>query len=550
MDTQTTLALGHSSESLDVALNDLDEDPMCLLPLWKHLFLQPRIYPDDIEELCMHAFRWVDFRGCRETPTFEEVDPTLGGQARACFQHIMTREDLVKALTLEEEAVEKQNKKFHEAVKIMVAKQQEIFKKKGYPDPTKVDGYNVKIQNLEVWLTEKITDASTKLRQTQQKLDETNEFINSLVHSLVSQAFKQRQKEALAPDSKLLAELETLCLDDDEPTVSPQKKAAPTTNEPEKLMDEKKDPPAQNSLEGMTTAEDGQEAPVTSGPPGQEAPMTSGPPGQEAPMTSGPPGQEAPMTSGPAAEAPEAATNSGGVDGVASVDLKPAAGMEVAAVDSTPPTEPSSEPPAEVKTDGEQNTDAGALPDLTAQQKAFNQLQSLEDGPLKSALLNMCETMQSMKDRHASLNMSKNACMHVYNMHFKFISCACKWLVIQEAHTDGKLDLATAAQAALVRKDTSQLEAAVEIDYGAKYVQLNLRLLTCMHAKSRIPAAAAFSRLNMESVQLMLWLWGRRRRSCSTGLMASLRLGKPARADLGTMPKCASTGASKVICLQ
>ena len=172
------------------------------------------------------------YRGEHPNPSFEKVDPDLGPSARKLLEDMNALTDLKTTLASEEQAMNNQVNQCQRASRIMVDRQFQAFKAKGHENPEQVGLFNVQVRNIEVWLEGKINDVSARYKSLEAKFKSVSEDIHDKFDNLVAQAFKLRQAAAFAPDAELLAEsqepdldasllkeLEGLCLDtDDKPS--------------------------------------------------------------------------------------------------------------------------------------------------------------------------------------------------------------------------------------------------------------------------------------------------------------------------------------------
>ena len=395
LDTQTTIAFGHGTSSLDLMVTTcMDTDPDCLLPLGKHIFgTEPRSYPKDKDQLCVDALNWVAHRGMKETPSFEEIDPILGSTARMCYNDMVNRDKLLQQLQLEESVVEVKIQKFQDAVKIMTEKQVQVFRKKGYEDPTKVDLFNVKMQNLEVWIQDKIDNASIKLKDLKEKFNTVNEVLDMKFDDLVRCAYKHLQEAALAADTGLMQELEAICPCDDMEVEALGPAGQDVSAEPERSTE-------MVASSEMHTHDDATK--VTDNTVVKPAAMESS-------MA-----EVMADESEEVAEAPEVANQ---------VSTQEASEKVIQKTD---------EPPNELKETKEApGQDGQPMVSLLPHEHALRHVKEMEDGPVKSALMNLCESMMIKETLVRSikhiwtymfvLRIYVMQCTHALN--FQWLSC-------------------------------------------------------------------------------------------------------------------------------
>ena len=414
--------MGHSTDSLNLELATHDADPECLLPLQQHLFLvEPRSYPKDKDDLQLDAYFWVQCRGNTEKPTFEEIDPTLGAEARACWELLVSRTKIWDQIEVEKEIKAKNIKQFEAAVKVMMEKQVSIFKKKGYDDPTKVGLFKTRIENLDVWLQDKVANACTKLDGLQKDLQSLNERLDAKFDSLVSRAFKLRQEAAFAPSAELLRELEGLCIDDEIPDSKLEPGTAPDQNvEGNAAVDPTlpKDSGASDSAAVMETAPQGsaseskeEEKTLDESKKAEQGEGDSATKGNEEEKSAGQSTNDGnvPLELPGSGEkknemkedGPELSSSSELKDGQKEDKSKDS--------NSTEPGDKADQPtlmggPSDkadkvtpIKT--EPMEEGQPLVSKLPHEQALSHVQQLEDGPLKSALMNLCESMM-IKDTY------------------------------------------------------------------------------------------------------------------------------------------------------
>ena len=205
MESQVTIPMGGSSLNLEP-----DVDEPCLLPLSQHLFRPGHmVYPKDLESLCMEAAGWIDVRGKAANPSFEEVDPEAGHLARKlwemCQQVDKTQYDLMTAENERDQEVSKART----AVQRLIEKQTRLCNPEGGNDLSTNPLYVSRVQNLEEWFNNKVNKASEKVLEITETLDSMKKEVQSQLEDLIARAWKLFTADPL-PGEEYMAELEHL----------------------------------------------------------------------------------------------------------------------------------------------------------------------------------------------------------------------------------------------------------------------------------------------------------------------------------------------------